>query len=46
MADKDVIFTVDESLWQQAKIEAARQGITLKEFVTEAIKRLLDAVGK
>ncbi|MDD5540743.1 MAG: hypothetical protein PHG61_08635 [Candidatus Marinimicrobia bacterium] len=42
MAEKDVIFTVEEALWQRAKIAAAMQNITLKEFVTAAIEKSLN----
>lgn len=42
MAEKDVIFPVEETLWQKAKVQAARENIPLKEFVARAIQNELD----
>jgi hypothetical protein len=44
MAEKEVIFTVDEDLWQRAKIEAAIRNIPLRELVAEAIRKEITKV--
>lgn len=32
---------VDEELWKEAKIEAIKRGVTLTEFLNEAVKKEL-----
>jgi len=42
MAKKMVNIRLDEDLWKQAKMDAARQGFTLQEWLTLAIILQLD----
>jgi predicted HicB family RNase H-like nuclease len=46
VAEKDVILTIDESLWQKAKIQAVTEDITLREFVARAIQNELSKVNQ
>lgn len=42
MAKKIINIRLDDDLWKQAKIDAARQGLTLQEWLTLAIILRLD----
>ena len=44
MAEKDVLFTVDEDLWQKAKIQAVTENISLRDFVSRAIQNELNRI--
>lgn len=39
---KEVMFDCDEDVWAQAKAQAAREKIDLKDFVIRALKYELD----
>ena len=36
---KKIQIVCDESLWKRVKIKAAKEGITIKELVTEILKK-------
>jgi predicted HicB family RNase H-like nuclease len=39
---KTINIQVDPELWKQAKVEAAKEGITLQEWLDKAIREKLD----
>lgn len=41
---KQVLFDVDEDLWTEAKIQAIREKIDLRDFVARAIQNELQKV--
>lgn len=40
---KIINIRLDSELWKQAKIQAIKEGKTLQEWITEAIKEKLDS---
>lgn len=38
MTLRNVNLKVDPELWQEAKVESVRQGVKLRDYVTEALK--------
>lgn len=43
MMKKIINIRLDSELWKQAKIQAIKEGKTLQEWITEAIKEKLDS---
>ena len=39
MAPKQVVIEIEAELWLQAKVEAAKRGIPLKQLVAEALEK-------
>lgn len=42
--DKIVNIVLDSDLWQQARVAALKQGLTVREWLTDAIKAKLELI--
>ncbi len=43
---KDINIELDSELWKEAKVQAIKESITVKEWVALAIKEKIDLSGK